>query len=269
MSLLQQNPSVASIQKLACENAKAVAFPPERVLCRVLGTFKMFACSTDYALAPHLAFDGYWESWITSCFCAIVKPGMHVVNVGANVGYYAILAAHLVGPSGKVDAFEPNPVLAAILQDNIELNGFPSFARAHEMAVAETPGRVRFTYLRRSPMNGSMVIDSGDGCIDTNVECVTLDNFFPQAPDLVFVDAEGAEPLIVEGAERCIHDRHPLLVLEWSPLRYKQPKTSALRLMSLGYRAFEVMGDGGERPMSADEFVALDHEITIVCRPVP
>jgi hypothetical protein len=78
-------------------------------LCRVLGRYKMYVDSQDFGLSPHLMLDGYWEMWVTEALVSLVRPGMVVADIGANLGYYALLLADLVGDAGMVHAFELTP----------------------------------------------------------------------------------------------------------------------------------------------------------------
>jgi hypothetical protein len=80
-------------------------------LCTVLGRYKMFVDSEDVGLSAHLLMDGYWEMWATEVMAQLIKPGMVVADVGANLGYYTVLMGELVGETGAVHAFEPNPAM--------------------------------------------------------------------------------------------------------------------------------------------------------------
>jgi hypothetical protein len=110
---------------------------PVTALCRVLGRHKMYVDLRDTGFAPHLMFEGYWEYWITEFIWRNAKPGQVALDVGANHGYYTLLLADLVGPNGKVHAFEPNPRLAELLGQNIALNGYWHVADARAAAVGD------------------------------------------------------------------------------------------------------------------------------------
>jgi hypothetical protein len=88
-------------------------FASFRVLARVLGGPKIFLSADDLGFGCHLMLDGYWESWLTLFFARYVTPGKTVIDVGANFGYYTILFAAGVGPSGRVVAIEPVPAIVS------------------------------------------------------------------------------------------------------------------------------------------------------------
>src|ERR1700752_2954375 len=102
----------------------AVYVGDHRMLLRTASRLKMYVDSRDVSISPHLILDGVWEEGTEAALRRLVKPGMHVVEVGANVGYFTLTMAHIVGGQGSVVAFEPDPFLAQIIRDNAEINGF-------------------------------------------------------------------------------------------------------------------------------------------------
>ena len=99
------------------------------ILARILGRPKIFLSADDLGFAWHLMLDGYWEIWLTQFFARLVKPGMTVIDVGANFGYYAVLFGDAVGATGRVIAIEPVPSTAAVLRKTIDLNGLTHTTR--------------------------------------------------------------------------------------------------------------------------------------------
>ena len=98
---------LATGERFALENrCRALTNPvylgDHTALCRVLGFYKMYLDTTDTGFASHLLLDGFWEMWLTVFFARQVKPGMTVIDVGANYGYYTLLFGALVGPEGRV-----------------------------------------------------------------------------------------------------------------------------------------------------------------------
>ena len=93
---------------------------PDAVRCRV-GPVELYADAADAAVTPGLR-SGKYEPHLTAVFERYCQPGMTVVDVGANLGYYSLLAAHLVGPDGRVVALEPNSENCRLLLSSLRLN---------------------------------------------------------------------------------------------------------------------------------------------------
>ncbi len=93
-------------------------------MCKVLDGFMLWVNPEDMALAECLAKDGFWESWITLHLLRWLQPGMRCLNLGANVGYYAMVMADRVGPTGAVLAVEPHAGLAELVKRSARQNGY-------------------------------------------------------------------------------------------------------------------------------------------------
>jgi hypothetical protein len=111
MSPLWLSPPVLFLSALrnTCLRQPQTYLGDHTLLMQTIFGHTMYLDSRDISLTPHLLRQGCWEPDVTRFFLRIVKPGMRVVEVGANVGYYTLLACSLVGPTGRVTAFEANP----------------------------------------------------------------------------------------------------------------------------------------------------------------
>ncbi len=89
---------------------------------------KFYVNPMDVGIVPHLLADGVYEPRTTEVFKCLLKPGMVVVDIGANFGYYALIAAQFVGSTGKIYACEPEPNNFRLLLNNIKINGFSNVA---------------------------------------------------------------------------------------------------------------------------------------------
>lgn len=231
----------------------AVYVGEHRVLLRTASGFKMYVDSRDISIAPHLMLDGVWEEGTEAALRRIVKPGMRVCEVGANVGYFTLTLASLVGSGGSVRAFEADPSLAQIVRDNIELNGFAGLASVEATAVADARGELRFFATRRHRGNGSILPgfeqlaeNPEDARDEIVVPSTTLDEAFAsQAPDVIKIDAEGAESAILRGAAATLtSDRLRVVVVEFFP-RFVEaagddPRLFLDRFMAQGFRLHRV-----------------------------
>jgi FkbM family methyltransferase len=138
-----------------------------------------------------------------------------VLDLGAHVGYYTVLASRLVGPSGRVYAFEPDPVSYRYLVLNVEANPCANVVTVNRAVSdrAETTSFLHDPYGAESYLTGTPVL----GAIE--VQTLTLDDFFSSAGwpqvDLLKMDVEGSEPKVLSGMRR-LSRRNPsmLLVME-------------------------------------------------------
>jgi len=183
---------------------------------------QMFLAPKGRYPSPDMVVDRY-EQATTKLFRQLIQPGMVVVDVGANVGYFTLLAAELAGSSGTVYAFEPEPNNYALLKKNIQLNSYSNI-QPIETAVSNERGS---TQLYLSAMdNGSHSIYgmAARGVTETHlVATTTLDAFlegegWPKV-DLVKIDVEGAEIRVLDGMER-LCERSPdfNLIIEYCPV---------------------------------------------------
>lgn len=207
-----------------------------RGLANSLALFKDVRFPSQWDWYPKIGFlFGLYEPGTTSVCKWLVKSGMHVVDIGAHVGYYSLLFSKLVGPSGMVYAFEPHPEIYELLKHNVK--GLKNIVILQK-AVSNANGEVEFHFSKRTRSHGlyvpqEFVIGS------TKVEAVCLDDFLGNKQcDLIKIDVEGAEPLVIEGMGNFITNAERLIIItEHNP--------SGLRL-------------GGHIP---DEFLNTLHEI--------
>jgi FkbM family methyltransferase len=142
-----------------------------------------------------------------------------VFDVGAHLGESSLLFSELVGPSGRVVAFEPDPVACDILRRNIEMNGMKSVL-VEEMSASDKTGKAVLTTQRLGSGAASIVHPPVEGARGRKVEVAstTLDDYCDKRgliPDLIKIDAEGAEPLVALGMQRLLQEHHPSVILEF------------------------------------------------------
>lgn len=192
------------------------------LLCQVLGELKLFVIGDDVGFSPHMIFEGYWEFWLTRHFAEVIRPGDTVLDIGANLGYYTLLAADLVGPEGRVVAIEPNPEVFRRLSASIAVNGFTSRTSAHNVALAgpgET-GERAFFVPTGEPKNGRFLglQEDPDHLADHGVVSeVALGRIDPDAferVDFIKIDVEGAELAVLEHLRPVLEKFRPKVVCE-------------------------------------------------------
>lgn len=166
---------------------------------------------------------GEAEPEVQQLLAELIEPGQTVYDVGANIGFFTILCSRLVGPEGRVYAFEPIPQNLAALRHNIELNGLRNVVVVERALSSETGTAEMFV----SPWSAfhSLNLDGatkrenhGAQEGEITVQTVTLDEFVKEpgarAPDLIKIDVEGAELIVVEGMRETLGRVAPLLLCE-------------------------------------------------------
>lgn len=224
------------------------------VLARVLGRHKMFLRGSDRGFACHVMLDGFWEMWLTQHLARCVKPGMTVVDVGANFGYFTLLMGDAVGEMGRVIAVEPNPEAQALLKETVLLNGHQSRTRIVPHALGADAGRAWLYAPDGEPKNATVVGTTElTGGRTVEVSIVTLDEVALECRkvDLVKIDAEGGELDIVAGMRRLIARDRPAIVLEFNAARYADPRSFLDQLLCRYGTARELRMDGTIAPLDA------------------
>ncbi|SOD02591.1 methyltransferase, FkbM family [bacterium JGI 053] len=196
-----------------------------------LGAVEVWGDVTHFSFG-HTYFhrDGY-ELESVALFETVLRPGCTVVDIGANHGYFTVLAAALVGAGGRVEAFEPNPAVADALAEVLARNDVAARVPVHRVALADREGHAEF-FVSVSPVNDglSSLLASADalehGVIRADhsirVPTQTYDAFAEGAGlervDLVKIDVEGAEAMVLRGMARTLAERPPLrIVCETTP----------------------------------------------------
>lgn len=187
---------------------------------------KMLVDTRDAAIAPWLVLDGLWEPHVTAWMQSTLQPGQVFVDVGANVGYFTLLGASLVGPGGRVVSVEAHPTLAEVLQRNVVINGYYGFVTTHNKAAWSETTELEFHIRAHFAGNSSVgTIDAeglkrlGDTERAVRVEAVTLDDLLADLPrvDVMKIDVEGAEVHAFQGLTRIL-DSNPgiTIMFEWA-----------------------------------------------------
>jgi len=145
-----------------------------------------------------------------------LRPGMSVVDVGAHIGFYSVLAAECVGDDGHVVAIEPAEENVALLRENVAR--FGSVVQVAPVAAGATPAVRDFVLTDSSDTHGFYGSPLQAAVQTVRVEQQPLDTLVEGPVDLLKVDVEGAEPEVLTGATRLLAENRRLAVLlEWNP----------------------------------------------------
>jgi FkbM family methyltransferase len=167
----------------------------------------------------------------------LLRPGDHFVDGGANIGYLTMIAAQCVGPSGRVDAFEPQPDNRARLDANLSRNGLTDRVRVHAEALSDVAGVATIHRFAGDEGNhGMATLFAGDGAaaaaatVSVEVPTVRLDEaLIGTSPALIKLDVEGAESLAIQGMTALVKAmRPPAIILEHNPETLRRAGASGL-----------------------------------------
>jgi FkbM family methyltransferase len=181
---------------------------------------------------------GEAENTVQKILAERLRPGMVFYDLGANIGLFTLLAARLVGDSGKVFSFEPDPENAARLRRNVQRNGFANVA-AVESGIWSTTGNLNFVASNAaSPDHGIgkfVTAESAAAPVGTLTPCVSLDDFTMNAPspDAIKCDVEGAEVEALRGGAKMLQSQHPWIICEMHSDANRRAATELLG--SFGY----------------------------------
>jgi FkbM family methyltransferase len=188
------------------------------VIAEIEGEGRLFVDLRDDAVGLHIV-RGNYEVQETEFFRSIIEPGMTVADVGANIGYYTLLAANRVGPSGAVVAFEPLEHNASLLVRMVEENELGDRVRVQRQAVSDRAGTAELTIAAGARNSGGAYLapttDVRPGFVTQQAETVTLDSFEElQNVDVLKIDVEGAEPFAFLGAQTMFEKARPIVICE-------------------------------------------------------
>mgnify|MGYP006424141681 FL=1 len=244
-----------------------------RYLTTTLYGNKIFLDTRDMTLTPHIIMDGMWESWISKCVINYLQPGMRVVEVGSNLGWYTLLMANQIGSQGKLIAFEANKDLVKLTVDSICINGYAERVKLHNIAASEQSGEMTF-YIRERHLGNSSVamvtqelLDNlNDDIKEVTVPTVALDEFLSgdeRKIDFMKIDAEGSEPSVFRGMKQLLEENQGIvIVMEYSPHQMRNagfdPVQEMLLLFQFGFDAFKIEENGTLTQVNVDILTKID-----------
>jgi FkbM family methyltransferase len=181
-----------------------------------------------------------YEPEVTRLVSEFLRPGMTMVDIGAHIGYYTLLAKIKVGEKGQVFAFEPDPKFFYALTQSLKLNKITIGVHLYQMAIADRNGFSSF--FAHPSGSGSNLYASFPGSRSITVETITLDTFFEKVGwskvDLIKIDVEGAELAVLRGMEELNRRNKSLrLIVEFAAKRRSgvQPEEFFNTLQRLGF----------------------------------
>lgn len=198
---------------------------------------RMYLNPLDPGIHSELLVFGSHERKSTEILKSELRSGMRVVDIGGNIGYFALIEARIVGEEGKVYAIEPAPINFEFLNKNIRLNKLEDIIETFQVAISDKDG-LSFLFLGdRSNIHSlckkSDASINGFGKID--VRTMTLPTFLSlnsiSDVDFIRMDLEGFEYWVIDGATKILQERSPELFIEFHPDILRREGVSIVELL--------------------------------------
>ena len=193
--------------------------PPEPFVTTALDAgFRMKLDLRDAVQRRMYFYGDYDERYEAQMIRRLLDKGEIFWDIGANIGYFSLLAAAALQHTGRVIAFEPGQVAYARLMDNIGLNLFGNIA-TFNLAVTDREGEAAL-HLAAGTADGCASLYGAGGEVTAREICrtVSLDGFAPShalpGPDFIKIDVEGAELFVLRGAREMLAVSRPLVLVE-------------------------------------------------------
>lgn len=187
------------------------------------------------------------EIRLTRYFLRQIQEGQIFFDVGAHIGYYTLLASKLVGPSGRVLAFEPAAPVLPVLRDNIQRHLNITLIEA---AAGDRDGSVDLWVPKLKDTGMSTVLKNGPGvpCVQYGVQSVTLDTIcstYRVQPEWIKLDVEGAEDRVIGGSPKTFSNSALTVVAEvWLDSILPSHRESVKLLCREGFKPYSINEDG-------------------------
>lgn len=190
----------------------SVRFDKGELACAELEGVKLWLDRSDYAVSASVINHGAYEPHMVAFLREHVREGMTVVDIGANVGIFSMLAA---SQGAKVFAFEPNTENCRLILMSAAENGFD--VKLFPLALSDEAGALFFTPHIGS--NGGLLPSRVETLSNPNcivVPAMRLDDLIDEPVHFIKADVEGAEYLALKGGERIIREHRPVITIELS-----------------------------------------------------
>ena len=206
-------------------------------------------CDLGDFIQRQVYFMGLFEPVESFLFARILRPGMIVIDAGANIGQYTLLAGTAVGSAGRVHSFEPVPATFEHLRRHVSTNHLTN-VELNQTALWKEAATVTLSLPREYSHNaGTWTIGASDsGTAPVTAQATRLDDYAARRDlarvDLIKMDIQGAEPFALAGAAGVLARFHPVLLMEIDRESLaslgSSPEQLWRDLEKLGYRAWRI-----------------------------
>ena len=252
-----------------CPKPQIKSYPCSgELVIQTIHGFNIVADGADLSVTPELAFNGYCELAEELFLKSVVRGGDWVIDVGANIGFFCLLAGQRIGPFGRVFAYEPIPRTAQLMAKSLVMNWMHERVVQRAAAVSDEPGTASLSVLANNLGGAQMDVNcvteatfsmnakalGQEGVSKLNVPRVRIDDEFPiDLPIKVLkIDVEGFEGRVLAGAKRllarrCVDFVIIELVPEVAGSRWNENLEQVQRVVEYGYEIHTLLNDGSLR----------------------
>jgi FkbM family methyltransferase len=204
------------------------------------------------------------EPLTSKIFKSLLKPGDVVIDVGANIGHYTLLAAAVVGPLGRIHAVECSPETLSMLSNNVSKNKLQNVV-VHPVAAASERGTLSLNVtaigLSWFDPHSNWPTVQGSGTT-VEVQAVPLDEIISSPVNLIKIDAEGVDLDVLKGMKRILSESPGVsIIVEWAPPLLvesgKDPLEIIQWLQDAGFSNISVIDEKNKKQLSLEDALAL------------
>lgn len=252
-------------ERWARSSVRVISETDDVVVVELFDSRTIVCPKSDISVRECIVRDGMWESWVSLFVCRNLTPDHLFIDVGANCGYYSVLASLV---TDKVWSFEPNPEYIDLLSETASLNVQHMDMKVLPYALSSKSGKATLHIPGRLEGSASLRnVFGGDYDLrEVGVDVATLDEFSPEgdAPILIKIDAEGLEEEIWKGSTKFRERFAPTFVMEYTPGSYSKEFVKTME----EYGKLSIVDFAGEeRPVAREELESTTEWKTVVVRP--
>ena len=237
---VQNIPNLRSDMLLSAEfaenNPHLAPFPANSIVIKELSCGRrLYVDLSDNVIGCQIVRDQY-EPEFVEILPKLVSPGDTVLDIGANIGFFTMHLAHLVGETGQVFAFEPIQELATLVGRSIEENQFQDRIVLENAALGDHSGSTRILFVENARNHGASFLVEGDPaeCATSHqlreVRMIALDDYpLKNRVSFIKMDIEGAEPMCIRGCVALLKEDRPVVMSEIHPGQLKKVSEASAR----------------------------------------
>ena len=194
---------------------------PKKIILIRFKNKKLFVNSNDPVITPSLFLNGTYEPFETKIFMNLIKENDILLDIGANIGYYSIIAASII-KKGKIYAFEPEPHNYDLLTRNIKINGYNNIIPVQKV-VSNFNGKVKMYIDNKNTGSHSLSQENVANLKNyLEVNSIKLDDYLEginqRKVDIIKMDVQGAESQVIDGLTKTLHHNTSIkIIMEFWP----------------------------------------------------